>query len=227
MKKFLACLLLLVIVAAGIFADAGYKVTDPATATSPNGTAQINIITTIGHEWPKFQLATKSGVVSNVVNNVNSTAGDYTEGTLTDANNAALTEADTGSVTVGFAINQISDSRTISNYTLTVAATNLVLVKAAGAADKTAWETAVATTDNTAKFDVVAAAPTVTADGTIANVAPTASGAVLTTHYNGKKVKAGASDVLELGTFDVSWTKNSNAQAGDYEAHITLTVASV
>ena len=218
MKKILIALLMMAVVLAGVFAADGYKA--PATKASSTGTAQINITTSIKEEWPKFQLATKTGVDANVTNDVNSTAGDHTDAVII----GDLTDETTDTRSVGFAINQISDSRTKDNYTLTVAATDLLLVKKAD--DTVVAFDAEHTADQKFSLATGSAAPAVTAatGATVTNIAPTASGAVLTTHYNGKKVKT---DLTELGTFTVTWNANSDAEAGDYEAHITLTVAAV
>ena len=219
MKKFLIALLMMAVVLVGVFATDGYKA--PSTQAASTGTAQINITTSIKEEWPKFQLATKSGVDANVTDNVNSTAGDHTDAVLT-----VTTLADTeGTASVGFAINQISDSRTKDKYTLTVTATDLLLVEHA---DGTALAfDAAHTADQKFLLASGSATPAVTAvtGVTVTNIDPTASGNVLTTAYNGKKVKTNSA--IELGTFTVTWTSNLDAEAGDYEAHIVLTVASV
>ena len=216
MKKFLVALLMMAVVLTGVFAVDGYKA--PDTKAASTGTAQINITTSIKEEWPKFQLAVKSGDAAVVTNDVNATANDFTASALTkDLTSDA-------SATVVFAINQVSDSRTKDNYTLTVTATDLLLVKKAD-------NTAVAfTAEHTAdqKFVLTTGHATPRIDGvTITNVtgATPASGNVLSTAYNGKKVKV--ADALELGTFSVTWNQNENAEAGDYEAHIILAVASV
>jgi len=216
MKKFLIALLMMAVVITGVFAVDGYKA-PTYDATASEGTAQINITTTIKEEFPKFQLAVKTGAEVKT-NDVDDTDDNYTESVLT-ATDLADVASSTRSVT--FAINQISDSRTKENYTLTVAATDLFLVTKADGTTTIDFDT---TQTSDQKFTVVAAAPTVSAN-TVTNIAPTASGAVLTTHYNGKKVKTNSA--IELGTFTVAWNTNTDAEAGDYEAHITLTVASV
>lgn len=223
MKKFLIALLMMAVVLVGVFADPGLDGYADAK-TSSNGTAQINITTTIKEEWPKFQLATTSGVNANVVNAVNSTANDFTAAVLTDALNTALTETADSTVTVGFAINQVSDSRTKDNYVLTVTATDLVLVTPV-VGQAIAFDNANRTADQ--KFTVVSGTPDVTATQNLTNIGPTTSANALTTHYNGKKITANLTDkVVELGTFDVEWNTNLNAEAGAYEAHIILTVTS-
>ena len=221
MKRFLIALLMMAVVLTGVFAVDGYK-GEGASAASSEGVAQINITTSSKQEWPKFQLATKYGVDSNVTDNV--VSGDSTTGT--DAVLTVTTLADTeGTASVGFAINQISDSRTNDNYTLTVTATDLLLVEKA---DGTAVSfDAAHTSDQKFLLATGSATPAVTAatGATVTNIAPTNSGNVLTTHYNGKKVKANSA--IELGTFTVTWTSNLDAEAGEYEAHIVLTVASI
>ena len=223
MKKFLIALLMMAVVLVGVFADPGLDGYTDAK-TSSNGTAQINITTKIKEEWPKFQLATKTGVNANVVNAVNSTPNDYTEAVLTDALNTALTETADSTVTVGFAINQVSDSRTKDNYVLTVTATDLVLVTPV-VGQAIAFNNANRTADQI--FTVVSGTPTIDPTDDLDNIAPTVSNNALTTHYNGKKVTANLTDkVIELGTFEVEWNTNLNAEAGDYEAHIILAVTS-
>ena len=219
MKKFLIALLMMAVVLTGVFATDGYKA--PDTKAASTGTAQINITTSIKEEWPKFQLATTSGVDTDATNNVDKTDANHSDAVLT-----VTTLADTeGTASVGFAINQISDSRTKDNYTLTVTATDLLLVKKA---DNTVVSFDAAHADDQ-KFSLASgsATPAITAvtGATVTNIAPTASGNVLTTAYNGKKVKTNSA--IELGTFTVTWTSNLDAEAGDYEAHIILTVASV
>lgn len=217
MKKFVVFVLVALIALSCVFATDGYKA--PETKTASNGTAQINITTSIKEEWPKFQLATTSGVDANAVNAVNATDADFTAAVLTATDLADVADS---TRSVGFAINQISDSRTKDNYVLTVTATDLVLV---AKADGTAVQfTAEHTSDQ--KFTVVSGTPAVTAatGNTVINIAPSASANALTTHYNGKKVKTNSA--IELGTFTVSWNTNTDAEAGDYEAHIILTVTS-
>lgn len=220
MKRILIALLMMAVVLTGVFAVDGYKGANDTKASS-NGTAQINITTSIKQEWPKFQLATKSGVDADATNDVDKTDANHSDAVLT-----VTTLADTeGTASVGFAINQISDSRTKDNYTLTVTATDLLLVEKANG---TGVSFDAAHTDDQ-KFPLAtgSATPAVTAvtGATVTNIAPTASGNVLTTAYNGKKVKTDSA--IELGTFTVTWTSNLDAEAGDYEAHIVLTVASV
>ena len=223
MKKIFVILMVAFIAMAGLFAADGYKATESATKASANGQAQIQILTTITQEWPKFQLATTSGVVADAKDLVSNPLTAVTA-TLTDAQNEDLTESDNGTVSVGFAIKQVSDSRTNDIYDLTVAVTNLVLVRPIGANADTAWETAVATEDTTAKFDVVAAAPAVTA-GTVTNITLVGGNGTLTVTYNGKKIKAADDNTAKtLGTFTAEWTTNTEAQAGNYEAHVTLGV---
>ena len=223
MKKFLIALLMMAVVLVGVFADPGLD-GYADVKTSSNGTAQINITTTIKEEWPKFQLATKSGVNAAAVNAVNATDDDYTGAVLTDALNTALTETADSTVTVGFAINQVSDSRTKDNYVLTVTATDLVLVTPV-VGQAIAFDNANRTADQ--KFTVVSGTPDVTATQNLTNIGPTTSANALTTHYNGKKITANLTDkVVELGVFDVEWNTNLNAEAGAYEAHIILTVTS-
>lgn len=223
MKKFLIALLMIAVVLTSVFANPGLDGYTDAK-TSSNGTAQINITTTIKEEWPKFQLATTSGVNADVVNAVNATDADYTAAVLTDALNTALTETADSTVTVEFAINQVSDSRTKDNYVLTVTATDLVLVTPV-VGQAIAFDNANRTADQI--FTVVSGAPAVTATQNLTNIGPVASNNTLTTHYNGKKITANLTDkVVELGTFEVEWNTNLNAEAGAYEAHIILTVTS-
>lgn len=217
MKKFLVAFLMMAVVLAGVFAVDGYKGTG-AASTDSTGTAQLNVTVSVAQEWPKFQLAVKSGDAEVKTNDVNSIDADFT---ATALSKDLTTDA---SATVVFAINQISDSRTKDNYTLTVTATDLLLVKKA---DDTAVAFTAEHTDDQ-KFALTSGHDTPEVTGvTITNVtgATPASGNVLTTAYNGKKVKVASS--LELGTFSVTWNKNEDAEAGDYEAHIILTVASV
>lgn len=217
MKKFLIALLMMAVVLAGVFAVDGYKGTG-ASAASSEGSAQLNITTKIAQEWPKFQLAVKSGDAAVATNDVNATANDFTASALTkDLTSDA-------SATVVFAINQISDSRTKDNYTLTVTATDLFLVTKADGTSTIGFNTT-QTDDQKFLLSDGHATPGITG-AVIANVTTnsSASGNVLTTAYNGKKVKVASS--LELGTFSVTWNKNDEAEAGDYEAHIILTVAS-
>lgn len=216
MKKFLIAILMMAVVLTGVFAVDGYKA-PTYDATASEGTAQINITTTIKEEFPKFQLAVKTGAEVKT-NDVDDTDDNYTESVLTATDLADVANS-TRSVT--FAINQISDSRTKENYTLTVAATDLFLVTKADGTTTIDFDT---TQTDDQKFTVVAAVPTVSAN-TVTNIDPTVSGAVLTTHYNGKKVKTNSA--IELGNFTVAWNTNTDAEAGTYEAHITLTVASV
>ena len=150
----------------------------------------------------------------------------------------ALLSTTPGTASLAFNLNQISKSRCNTAYTLTVTASDLVLVKsetgAKVAINRSIYEAidangaAVNSVTDDEKFTkasvTVAAAEIANPD--TGRVVPSAANNVLTATYNGAMVNANAGE-LTLGTATVSWTTNSDAKAGDYQARVLLTVATV
>ncbi len=212
MKKVLAILVVLALVAGFAFA-----------ADSDTGKASIKVLTTIGVEAPVFKIATTSGAstASDTTNN-----NSLSEATMTSTEKAKLTTQG-GEATVVFTLSQSVDSRTYSPYTLTVSATDLYLLKTpegtpeGNAVDRT-FEQAQTAATGTQKF--VAQAVSHAFTGTDANMADNGSStSSVKIKYNGQKVAANA----VIGTATVKWGANVQAEAGDYQANVTLTVSAL
>lgn len=215
MKKLITILAILTVLVGALFAS-----TD---------THQIKLTVTIDDTAPTFRLRTTSGVTAEA----SALAGETAEAVLSAANKAALT-ANTGTVSVGFAIEQVSNSRTLSGYTMSVAASNLILIDtndSPKSVDRrnlaaTNWDSAVtaATDIESERFTVVAGAPVLT-QGSTNHISYEGSGtSSLSVQYDGVAITASAQTAVSIGTFTVAYNANPNAKPGNYEAHVTLTV---
>lgn len=203
MKKFLIAMLMMAVVVAGVFAV---------------DNAALKLTVTVEEHVPTFNLAiaaaeTKFNAASDLVetNGANTktavTANGTTAGELL-ANGEALT------VTFGVQQNFVSYIKTQHGYTFTAEATNLVLLDN---------DTPKATPAANEKF--TAGAPTaVTGNAYIGATYGAWSDNTVT--YTGTKYIPDA-NAAEIATFSVTWAANADALVGDYEATVTLTVATV
>ena len=213
MKKLITILAILTVLVGALFAS-----TD---------THQIKLTVTIDDTAPTFRLRTTSGVTSNAT----ALASETSEATLTDANKAALV-ANSGTVSVGFEIQHIANSRSVNRYSMSVAATNLILIDTTDSPKSvdrrnTAWETAVtqASAIESERFTVVAAAPVLT-KGSENHISYTGNeSTTLGVKYDGAAITASAQSPVSIGTFTVAYNANADAKAGNYEAHVTLTIS--
>lgn len=214
MKKFLIALLMMAVVIVGVFADA------PAV----NDVATLNITTEIKIQYPVYSLQATSWVAGGTGDHA--ALGSAATVTPSDDDTVVigddvLTSTDT---TVEFTIKQTTLSRIKGTYTLTVAATDLVIDQITKQ-DGTKEDASAA--EKTANKFSVSAAPTITkgASGTqpTNTTEDTASAGVIGITYNGKKVAADTT----IGKFQYTWTHDENAAAGDYKATVTLTITSI
>ena len=209
MKKFLIALLMMAVVLVGVFA---------ATST---GDATLVITTKINGIEPTFRLAAGS-VYDDLGGDAGTLANAYviTTDDLLDANQ-----------TVTFNVNQISKSRSVKTYTLSATATDLVLYQYPNAAGN--GVVAVTTTAHPAdeqykKFTVGSTTVNTFASGDLAAAKATYGGnaTAKTITYLGNAQPATADAPVTVATFTCTWNKNEDAVSGDYQATVTLTIAS-
>ena len=224
MKKLIAILMVLAIVAGFAFAA------DPIK-TDSNGTSVIDVRTTIGEQFPEYQLKAISitqdtGVITTAV-----AVKDGAHGLVTINTNDLLT----ADVVVGFEINQIANSRTSVGYDLSVKATDLVLneinqtnntmAPKANPADDEKFEVSLKTTFASTDTDaeLLTITPTTTDEGNFAGT----DGGFTVQYLDGKFVNvetATEGTVKQIGTFSYQWAKNKTAKVGDYSATVTMVV---
>ena len=204
MKKLITILAILTVLVGAIFAD-------PANHT-------IKLTVTIAEDVPSYILKATAGATT-----ASAAAGETVETALTDANRTALLGA-SGTADVAFAVQQVTNSRTLAGYTMTINASNLVLVSTTdGSIDRT-FDQAVANATANEKFTVVSAAPNIT-KGSETNIAYTGSGtSSLHVKYDGVQVVASAQSPVSIGTFTVQYNANASAKPGNYVASVKLTV---
>ena len=215
MKKLIAILMVMAIVAGFAFADA------PAV----NDAAKLTVNTEVKIQYPNYSLQATDWVAGGAGDNASLGAAAVvatTPGTSTiRIGDDVLLTTDT---TVKFTITQTTLSRIKGVYTLGVEATNLEITKVTKSdgtkADATAEEKA-------ANFFEVSSAPTITkgasgTEPTNTSMVNTTAGSLAIT-YNGKKVAQ--NDVI--GTFNYTWTANENNAAGDYQATVMLKITSI
>ena len=217
MKKLIAILMVLAIVAGFAFADA------PAV----NDKAQLTVNTEIKVQYPNYSLQATSWVAGETGTGANASLGAAAAVAATPGTSTVRIGDDvllTTDTTVQFTITQTTLSRIKGVYTLGVSATPLEITKVTkpdgSKADATADEKA-------ANVFAVSAAPTITlgASGTAptnTSMNNTTAGSLAIT-YNGKKVAQ--NDVI--GKFNYTWTADENNAAGDYQATVTLTITSI
>ena len=225
MKKLIAILMVLAIVVGFAFAD------DPVK-TDSNGTSVIDVRTTIGEQFPEYQLKAISitqdtGVITTAV-----AVKDGAHGLVTIDTNDLLT----ADVEVGFEINQIANSRTSVGYDLSIKATDLVFnvttnnvatPKTNPASDEkfeVSLVTAFATTDtDTDLLTITPITATATTEGNFAGT----DGGFTVQYLDGKFVNvetATEGTEKQIGTFTYKWAKNKTAKVGDYSATVTMVV---
>ena len=210
MKKLIAILMVLAIVAGFAFAD------DAST-----GNAQLTVITTINPPEPTFKLST-----TQVEDGLGGNAGATKHVITADALLTAPQE-------VTFTITQTKLSKSVKAYTFTATATDLLLVRYKDPNGNTVNN--VSPTEHPAAADAkkfpinggnagVATVETfATADLTVDQATVTgADSASYVITYTGVTVD----EDTNVGTFTCQWAANADAVPGEYEATVILTVSS-
>lgn len=212
MKKFLIALLMMAVVLVGVFAD--------ATST---GNASLIITTHINAIEPTFRLA-----AGTVYDDLGGAAG-----TLDNAYVITTDALLAGDVPVTFNVNQISRSKSVKTYTLSATATDLVLYKYQlpnGSWQNVSGEGGVAhpATEAEKKFEVDATTVNTFAEGDLDSAKATygGDGSALTITYKGNAQPATEAAPVTVASFTCTWEQNEDAVTGDYQATVTLTIAS-
>lgn len=206
MKKFLIALLMMAVVLVGVFA---------ATST---GDATLIVTTKINALEPTFRLATDQ-VSDDLGGDAGANAHVITADALLTANQS-----------VTFLVKQISMSRSVKTYTLSATAGDLVLYKYE---DANGNEVLVSRTPHPAdasekKFVVDHETVETFANGDLAAAKATYGGDATnkTITYLGNAQQATEVAPVTVASFTCTWGANANAVTGDYQATITLTIAS-
>lgn len=216
MKRLITILAIMIVIVGAVFAD--------EAASNANGSAVINITTTISEQFPAYKLTATSVTTGTIgagtANSSAVAAQSPTAGEVTLTTDYLLDNE--GSV--NFSIIQTKKSITIHVYNIGVVATDLVMTKKS---DNTDYTPANGVYDTEHKFTCLTPTPEITSgniahatvSGTNAGTAATgAAGAIIT--YDGQKVAANET----IATFVCTWDDNETAAAGKYEATVTLTV---
>ena len=208
MKKFFIAILMMAVVLTGIFA---------ATST---GDATLIVTTKINATEPTFRLAT-----DQVFDDLGGDAG-----TLSNAHVITADALLTADQSVTFLVKQISMSRSVKTYTLTATATDLVLYqyKDANGHDVLVSATPHPATDAEKKFVVDHETVETFVNGDLASAKATYGGtaSAKTITYLGNAQQATEAAPVTVASFTCTWGDNANAVTGDYQATITLTIAS-
>ena len=206
MKRILIALLMMAAVFCGVFA---------ATST---GDASLIVTTKINATEPTFRLATDQ-VYDDLGGNAGANAHVITADALLTANQS-----------VTFLVKQISMSRSVKTYTLTAEATDLILYKYedANGDEVLVSEHVHPATDAEKKFVVDHETVETFANGDLATAKATYGGdaTTKTITYKGNAQQATEVAPVTVASFICTWGANANAVTGDYQATITLTIAS-
>ena len=222
MKKLIAILTIAIVLVGVVFA------TDPVR-TDSNGTSIIDVRTSIGEQFPEYQLKAIDITANTGTLTTPIAVKDSDNGLVTIDTNDLLK----ASVAVTFEINQIANSRTSVGYDLSVKATDLVLnvttdqgtaPKASPAVDEkfqVSLTTSFATTDT--DDDLLTITPITATTGNFADT----DGGFNVQYLDGKFVNVETEtqgSIKQIGTFTYTWAKNQAAKVGDYTATVTLVV---
>lgn len=241
MKKLIAILTIMVVLAGVVFA-------------ADQGNTSLIVKANIAEVIPTFGLKATGDNVSSLTQAQYANANAETAAIEAQTGYATITDpsdllSESGTVSVSFAIMQISDASTTKTFYLSVQATDLVWVKDTilntnknGGPGAISTATTFSSIASSEKFQVASGTagvvvPTVAkgADAATAfdathHIKATANGTTATTldvQYDGVKVSAyGADNNKEIGTFSVTWNATPDAKPGDYEACVKLTVTS-
>lgn len=198
MKKVLTILAILVVLTSAVFADA-------LGATAPSDSSSIiKIKSTVARKDPSF--AIKTAMASdNVTGTETGDDAIYTAGDISQAD-----------ITVTFGIYQTAAAKNRFGYSFTITADKFEQQVTSGTAYVVDKAVTVGTPSGWYVKDV---------DNGIGDVvAPAASGSSLTAKvtFTGKKEVA-ASETAKT-TFDITWTADREAPAGDYIADVTMEI---
>ena len=216
MKKIIAIMMIAVFAIGMVFA---------ATST---GAASLRITTTISPVEPTFKLATTQ-IYSDLATAADDSAvAAITAAALAGESSHVITTDDllADDVEVTFSVVQITASKSVKTYTLSAAATDLVLYKYQNPAGE--WiltsTTAHPATDAEKKFVVDATTVATIANGELTSAQATYDGSASakTITYKGTDVAADT----EVATFTCTWGQNENAVPGQYQGTVTLTISS-
>ena len=214
MKKLIAILTITIVLVGAVFATVPEK-------TDANGSAVIDITTTIAKKFPAYKLsATGVTVSAGSVTTADSVVAntDPTPGVVSINEDELLTK----NATVSFSIIQTQFSRAVVIYKIGVTATALEMKKDADGNDYTG------TIDAGHSFALASgsATPAITGNpSSVAHVTVSGTNAGIANHgvtasYDGVKVAAGT----VIGTFSCTWEANDAAAPGQYEATVTLAI---
>lgn len=212
MKKLIAILAVMFVIVGAIFAE--------QNAATSTGNAEVKVVTTVSIVEPTFKLTTASAT-TNLGNTTNKgqAAGEIGVHTI-DVN----TLIGQGTTAVEFAVIQIADCKSYKTYTFSATAEELVMTKEYDKDGNLVAYAGEATTANHRAFAVDATtAAFVDGDNAAKALKTNAStAAAYQIKYTGDKVAANT----KIAGFTVTWTNDADAVPGQYEAYITLTVAS-
>lgn len=222
MKKLITILVILIVVVGAVFAADENK-------SAATGAAQLDVTCHIDATAPRFALASddttnlQAEITTAVVNG--KTKDDISVGATGALAATVATSLGNGTAaTVSFKINQTQTSRIKAIYDLTITATDMQLTAYSDGTAKTSGWNANESFECTTKTPAVSA-PNATATANNVTVAAfSGSSNVLTADYKGGVVAVAANNVLTIGTFDVVWSGNATAVAGDYKASIIMEV---
>ena len=214
MKKLIAILAVMFVIVGFAFAE--------EASTDAAGTATINVTTSIGEEFPRFQI---------VASSISGATGTHTDGKATIlANGSVVVDTNdllTKSAEILFTINQIKDSRATVGYTIKIKATDLTLDTLAANATPGTDEKFTYSIKENAGFTATgteANVITVTAKTSADNGFSAVDGGFDVQYLNDKYIEASADSPKEIGTVTYVWAANKTAKVGGYSATVTMQI---
>ena len=210
MKKLIVILAIMIVLVGAVFAE---EVKGDAA-----GTATINVTTSIGEEFPRFQI---------VATSITGAGGDLGDAATIAANGSVEIDTNdllTKSAEILFTINQIKDSRATVGYTIKIKATNLVLKDVVSPATDERFLYSVKENAGFTATGTVANVITVTAKTSTDQGFDTVDGGFDVQYLNDKYIEASANEPKAIGTVTYVWAANKTAKVGDYDATVTMTI---
>ncbi len=217
MKKLIAILTIMIVLVGAVF------------AATPTGNAAILVTSSIEPVEPTFKMYTAqvSVELANQTAEQARTAALAGSAHVITAN--ALLE---NNQAVVFTVQQLTNSRSVKTYTLSAAATDLVLYKYqdANGDDVLVSETPHPATDAEKKFTVDATTVNTFANGSLTSAQATYGGTAIekTITYKGTFIDTTSDGKapIDVASFTCTWGANPIAVTGDYRATVTLTISS-
>lgn len=208
MKKLIAILAVMFVIVGAVFAE--------QNAATSTGNAEVKVVTTVSIVEPTFKLTTASA--STNLGNTRA-VGEIDVHTI-DVN----TLIGQGTTSVDFSVVQIADCKSYKTYTFSATAEELVMTKEYDKDGELVAYTGTATTTNHRAFALAHATVSFEDGDNDAKALKTnaSTAAEYQIKYTGDKVAANT----KIAGFTVTWTNDAEAVPGQYEAYITLTVAS-